>query len=278
MQPGRFTTVGGNLTFHIADRRPNGLLVGIFLDDRRDPKEHATYLAEQGEIVKNDTGSFLVLENGSVQRLEAGQRDPRIVTFDRYAFDLSKFTGGPQNVVYNAREKYIWELLWPQPGRSALRGADRPSIDRNCMIALRRPLYPLAFVILAYAFLGPPQTTRQSRTLALLGLVGAVSLLRVDRLSQRHRRRTRAQRSRRAISSRWSASIVAGLWQISRGQALEPAAAVSKIATADQRTLRASDGELRSLRCSPAPFRAISDCGFSVPSSPRSSAWSRWRR
>src|ERR1700726_5223184 len=67
VQPGRFTTVSGNLTFHIADRRPNGLLVGIFLDDRRDPKEHATYLAEQGEIVKNDTGSFLVLEKGSVQ-------------------------------------------------------------------------------------------------------------------------------------------------------------------------------------------------------------------
>ena len=38
VQPGRFTTVGGNLTFHIADRRPNGLLVGIFVDDRRDPR------------------------------------------------------------------------------------------------------------------------------------------------------------------------------------------------------------------------------------------------
>src|SRR4029078_6866369 len=95
VQPGRFTTVSGNLTFHIADRRPNGLLVGIFFDDRRDPKEQATYLAEQGEIVKNDSGSFLVLENGRVPRLGNSQHDPRIVTFDRYAFDLSKF-GVPQ--------------------------------------------------------------------------------------------------------------------------------------------------------------------------------------
>ena len=70
VQPGRFTTVSGNLTFHIADRKPNGLLVGIFVDDRRDPRERATYLAEQGEIVKNDNGSFLVLEGGSIQRLE----------------------------------------------------------------------------------------------------------------------------------------------------------------------------------------------------------------
>ncbi len=114
VQPGRFTTVGGNLTFHIADRRQNGLLVGIFVDDRRDPKEHSTYLAEQGEIVKNDSGSFLVFQGGSIQRLEAGQKDPRIVMFDRYAFDLSQFTGGNQNVVYTVREKYIWDLIWPK--------------------------------------------------------------------------------------------------------------------------------------------------------------------
>src|SRR5271166_4481013 len=62
VQPGRFTTVGGNLTFHIADRKPNGLLVGIFVDDRRDSNEQATYLAEEGEIIKNEKGSFLLLE------------------------------------------------------------------------------------------------------------------------------------------------------------------------------------------------------------------------
>src|SRR5205085_12103536 len=96
VQPGCFHTVGGNLTFHIADRRPNGLLVGIFVDDRRDSAVHSTYLAEQGEIVKNDAASFLVLQGGSIQRLETAQHDPRIVTFDRYPFDLSQFTGGPQ--------------------------------------------------------------------------------------------------------------------------------------------------------------------------------------
>src|SRR6202051_86600 len=41
VQHGRFTTVSGNLTFHIADRKQDGLLVGIFLDDRGGPKQHA---------------------------------------------------------------------------------------------------------------------------------------------------------------------------------------------------------------------------------------------
>src|SRR5271170_3814775 len=149
VQPGRFTTIGGNLTFHIADRRPNGLLLGIFLDDRRDPKEHATYLAEQGEIVKNDTGSFLVLEKGSVQRLEAGQRDPRIVTFDRYAFDLSQFTGGNQNVVYTVREKYIWDLIWPKAD-DPLYATQADQYLSELHDRLSTPLYPIAFVIVAF--------------------------------------------------------------------------------------------------------------------------------
>jgi len=231
VQPGRFTTVSGNLTFHIADRKPNGLLVGIFLDDRRDPKEHATYLAEQGEIVKNDTGSFLVLEKGSVQRLESGQRDPRIVTFDRYAFDLSKFGVGPQTggVTYNTREKYIWELMWP-PANDALFLAQPGEYRSELHDRLATPLYPIAFVVLAYAFLGPPQTTRQSRTLSLLALVGVVALLRlVGFLSV-----IIGTHVPSALAAQYVAllgAIAAGSWQISRGQAIEPAAVVSKIAT-----------------------------------------------
>jgi lipopolysaccharide export system permease protein len=232
VQPGRFTTVSGNLTFHIADRRPNGLLMGIFLDDRRDPKEHATYLAEQGEILKNDTGSFLVLEKGSVQRLEAGQRDPRIVTFDRYAFDLSKFGVGPQTgagVTYNTREKYIWELIWPS-AHDALFVAQPGEYRSELHDRLATPLYPFAFVILAYAFLGPPQTTRQSRTLSLLALTGAVALLRlIGFLSV-----IIGARVPGALAAQYVAligAIATGAWLISRGQAIEPAAVVSKIAT-----------------------------------------------
>jgi lipopolysaccharide export system permease protein len=230
VQPGRFTTVGGNLTFHIADRRPNGLLVGIFVDDRRDPNVHATYLAEQGEIVKNDAASFLVLQGGSIQRLEAGQRDPRIVTFDRYPFDLSQFTGGTQNVVYTVREKYIWELLWPRSDDTLY--ATQPDQYRSELHdRLTTPLYPLAFVILAFTFLGPPQTTRQSRTLALLGMISTVALLRLTGFVSV----IVGVRVPAVLVAQYIALfgvIAGGLWQISRGRAVEPTIAISKLANA----------------------------------------------
>jgi lipopolysaccharide export system permease protein len=230
VQPGRFTTIGGNLTFHIADRQPNGLLVGIFVDDRRDPNVHSTYLAERGEIVKNDKASFLVLEGGSIQRMEADQRDPRIVTFDRYPFDLSQFAGNAQNVVYTVREQYVWDLLWPRPD-DTLYTSQPDEFRSELHDRLTTPLDPFAFVIIAFAFLGPPQTTRQSRTLALLGMIGAVALLRLAGfVSVIVGVRVPAFLAIQYVGL--FGSIAAGLWQIGRGRAVEPAAAVAKFATA----------------------------------------------
>jgi lipopolysaccharide export system permease protein len=231
VQPGRFTPVSGNLTFHIADRRPNGLLVGIFVDDRSNPNEHATYLAEQGEIVKKDNGSFLVLEHGSIQRLASGQTDPRIVTFDRYAFDLSKFTGsGQQNTNYTVREKYVWELIWPQAD-DRLYAAQADQYRSEMYDRLATPLYPLAFAILTYMFLGPPQTTRQSRTLGMLGLAGAATLVRLAGfLSIVIGVKVPAMLSLQFVAL--AAAIGIGLWQISRGKAVEHAAIVHRIASA----------------------------------------------
>jgi lipopolysaccharide export system permease protein len=230
VQPGRFTSVGGNLTFHIADRRPNGLLMGIFVDDRRNPNEQATYLAEEGEIVKNENGSFLVLEHGSIQRLEAGHPDPRIVTFDRYPFDLSKFTAGPQANMGNVREKYLWELMWPSPHDPLY--ASQPDQYRSELYdRLATPLYPLAFAILTYMFLGPPQTTRQSRTLALLGLIGTATVLRLlGFVSVIVGVRVPAFLALQFVML--AGAMIFGLVQISRGKTIEHATFATKLAAA----------------------------------------------
>jgi lipopolysaccharide export system permease protein len=227
VQPGRFIPIGSGLTFHIAGRRPGGLLLGIFIDDRRDPKEHATYLAEQGEVVKNSSGTFLVLEGGSVQRFLAGERDPRIVTFQNYAFDLSKFSSGPHVANYGAREKPAWELLTYAP-KEPLEGAQYRAEFHDRITSL---LYPLVFAVVAYMFLGPPQTTRQNRTFAFVGMIGAVVLLRfVGFLSTIVGVGIPAILSLQYIAL--LVTLVVCLLQISRGVAIEPAASMSRLAAA----------------------------------------------
>ena len=116
----------------------------------------------------------------------------------------------------------------------------RTNIRSELHDRLATPLYPLAFVILAYAFLGPPQTTRQSRTLALLGMIGVVALLRLTGFVSV----IVGVRVPSVLAVQYVAllgAIAGGLWQISRGRAVEPAAAVSKLATAiSERIARAT--------------------------------------
>ena len=176
VQPGRFTSIDRGLSFFIRERQANGLLVGILLDDRRDAKERVTIIAEQGEIVKSDAGNFILFETGSIQRHEAKQPDPSIVQFDRYAFDLSQFAGDSQIPFYSVRERYLWELFTPDRNDPLFKlapGQFRSELHDR----LLGPIYPFAFLVLAYAFLGAPSTTRQSRIWSIVTLtVGVVSL------------------------------------------------------------------------------------------------------
>ena len=178
VQPGRFTSIESGVTIHIRERRANGQLVGIFLDDRRNPNERMTVVSERGELVDNDNGTFLVLQNGVVQRQQVGKKDPAMDVFDRYAFDLSQFSAGPQAVKYSIRERYLWQLLFPDPKDPAY--IEQPGQFRaELHDRLIAPLYPIAFVVIAFAYLGAPRTTRQSRTMSMLGAIGGVALLRL---------------------------------------------------------------------------------------------------
>jgi lipopolysaccharide export system permease protein len=176
VRPGRFINVQKGVTFHIRERQNNGQLLGVLIDDKRNPREHVSILAERGEILKNEHGTFLVLEGGTVQRHQSNETEPNIVEFDRYAFDLSQFaSSAPVN--QSARERFLWQLLWPDPKDPLLKsqpGQFRAELHDR----LSAPLYPLIFVLVAYAYLGAPRTTRQSRNLSLLGTIGVVALLR----------------------------------------------------------------------------------------------------
>jgi lipopolysaccharide export system permease protein len=230
VQPGVFSKLEERLTLHIRERLPNGQLLGILIDDQRSPKERLTILAEKGEIVRNQRGAFLVLENGNIHRHETGQRDPTLVLFDSYGFDLSWLTSGAQNIKYSVRERYLWELY--DPARAGELFADQPNqIRAEFHDRITAPLYPIAFIILTYAYLGAPRTTRQSRTVSLLGAVGAVSLLRglgfVGMISGVH---TPAALLLPYIGL--AAGSVLGYLAIARGVIIEPPAAITNFINA----------------------------------------------
>jgi len=246
VQPGRFTVLEGKLTFHIRERQPNGQLLGIMVDDQRNPKERTTILAEQGEILTKDLNVYLLLENGTVQRHETGERDPTIVRFDQYAFDLSRVSGAP-NIRYTVQERYLWELYAPPPDDPLyLETPDEFLAEIHNRITA--PFYPLAFMVLTFAYLGAPRTTRQSRALSLLSAVAAVVVLRAVGFFGT----IQGTKLPAALVLPYLALIAAfvlGYWGIARGLIIEPPAfitnAINAILTGMARRTTQLSGQAR---------------------------------
>jgi lipopolysaccharide export system permease protein len=224
LQPGRFAQLDQNLTIRIRERLPGGVLSGIFVDDRRDPKERVTIIADHGTVLKNESGSYLILEDGNLERFEAGKRDPALVAFGRYAFDMSKFSNHGRDVALGIRERYIWELLSPpadDPIFQQLSGQFRAELHDRFMA----PVYPFAFAVLTFAFLGTPRTTRQSRNFSIGGSIFAVFGLRMIGFACS----VMTVKTPGAALVQYSmlfGSIAIGLWMILGGIVVEPPAAL----------------------------------------------------
>src|ERR1051326_3651474 len=103
-----------------------------------------------------------------------------IVLFDRHAFDLSKFgTGGPlQPTVYSARERSLGALLNPDPNDRLLK--NQPGqLFAELHDRIAAALYPFVFVPMAFAIIGAPRTSRQSRAPSLALTVLGITCLRL---------------------------------------------------------------------------------------------------
>lgn len=225
LQPGRFMPIEAGLTFFVRERRPNGQLQGIVVDDRRNPKERITSLAERGEILDNESGTFLILEAGSIQR-ENADRDPTIVLFERYGIDLSQFNSSSQIRRIGPRERYLWELAAIDQNDPQFKG-QHSALRAEFHDRVLAPIYPIVFVVIAFAFLGAPSTTRQSRATAIGMAIGSIALLRLFGFATI----VMAVRNPSALIPLYLALAGAfsfGLYAISRGVVIEPPATLTR--------------------------------------------------
>jgi lipopolysaccharide export system permease protein len=181
LQPGRFSSPEVGLTFHIRDRSMTGDLLGLLVQDERDPKQVMSYLAEKGRIISNDDGSYLVMFDGYVHRYNAENTDKsvQIIAFDQNMLDISEFSPkDDDDKELRPRERYIGDLISPDPNDKIAKtfyGQLRSELHER----LSTPLYPLVFVVIAIALLGHARTTRESRWGQILTAFGLAVGLRV---------------------------------------------------------------------------------------------------
>lgn len=177
VKEGQFTTLDQGITFHYRERSGDALL-GIFFQDSREEGKSSVYIAERGQTLEVEGKPFLVLENGSIQRQNAKSEDNAIVTFDRYGVDLSSFGQDGANVILKPRERTTEALLFPDESEDyyrALRGRFRAELHDRFLA----PLYVISFILIGFAALGEPRTTRQGRGSAIVTASLAVIGLRI---------------------------------------------------------------------------------------------------
>ena len=190
LQEGAFTTVSDKLTIYIGGRNERGEVIGLLINDDRDPQQPVTILAERGAFADADRaqGSRIIMVNGSRQRFDRATGKLSVLTFERYTLDLDMLRDAPVVRFRDAQERFLSELFWPPPDLDPL---SRASFRNEGHQRLVVPLSVFSFVMIPLACLLPGEFNRRGQlnrvlvAIALAFVFQAVDLA-IKNLAIRH--------------------------------------------------------------------------------------------
>ena len=176
LKEGQFTTVGGDTTIYVKERKPNGELVNVFYHNTKDK---LTIIAERGAIVDTEEGPRIVVVNGNKQSFKDGRL--HVLRFDRSTLDL-----GMNKQVQKLRwaepsERYLPDLLFPDMNNADDR--DR----KGTLIAeghsrLATPILPMTLSAIALAIIMGGQFSRRGQLKQVLTAIGIMIALYVNHI------------------------------------------------------------------------------------------------
>jgi lipopolysaccharide export system permease protein len=178
IQEGMFTTISDKLTIYIRGRDERGEVVGLLINDNREPHRPVTILAERGVFADTPAGSRIVMVNGNRQQFDPATRKLSLLTFDRYTLDLDSLHDAPVVRFREAQERFLDELFFPPPDTD-------PILRRGFIVEAHQriliPLSALSFSLIPLACLLPGEFNRRGQLKrALLAIVVAFLFELID--------------------------------------------------------------------------------------------------
>lgn len=178
LKEGEFMKISEGLTFHLRGRAPDGTLEGIFVSDDSAADTTVTYLAENGIVLDNPIGTFLIMRDGTIQRRSKTDGAISMIKFSSYAFDLSTFASRASIPAFKPAERKTTYLLKPSPeDRYYQKYPEQFTAELHNR--LTAPLYAFIFAILPLAYMSQAESTRNSRGLTIAAAVGLAFVIRV---------------------------------------------------------------------------------------------------
>jgi lipopolysaccharide export system permease protein len=177
LKEGQFTNLLHGLTVYVRERQSDGQLLGILVHDNRDPERPVTLMAEQGGLIRSESGPRFVMFNGNRQQVSKEDAALSLLYFDRYTLDLAQYANPDTPMWIKPKERFIHELFSPNNST-----ADRQNLSRFRAEAHKRlstPLYTLLFAALAAAILLSGEFNRRGQTSRIFISIGLAVLTRV---------------------------------------------------------------------------------------------------
>ncbi|MSO72103.1 MAG: LPS export ABC transporter permease LptF [Rhodospirillaceae bacterium] len=176
LRAGAFNNLTKGLTVYVRSRGRDGGLLGVLIHDTRAPESSLTIMAERGAVGRSDTGSRVLLFNGSRQSLVPQTGELSVLYFDSYALDFGTLQSVPENRYESNRERSTWELLT---------AAEREGLSARVAVRMRaeghqrlvEPLNSLGFACVALTFLLTGAFSRRGQTGRIVMAIFAIILL-----------------------------------------------------------------------------------------------------
>jgi lipopolysaccharide export system permease protein len=164
VRSGAFMKLEDGLYVQVNEKLSGGQLGGIFLSDSRAEDNEIIYYARSGVIRKSEeTGTnILYLVDGELQQRDLTSDRISIVTFSSYALDMAAFVPAGGAAARRPNEQTTAYLFNPDPGDYYVTTA-RHILTQEIVKRFSNWMYPLAFGLVAFSFLGKARSNRHEQ-------------------------------------------------------------------------------------------------------------------
>ena len=178
IQEGTFTTISDKLTLYVRSREPNGDVVGLLINDSRDPLKPVTILAQRAAFVDTSAGARIIMLKGNRQQFDPQNRRLSVLTFDRYTLDLGSLQDAPVVRFRGAEERFLGELMFPSTHDPVIRRSFIMEAHQRLLI----PLSVFSFALVPLACLLPGEFSRRGQSKRVMLAVAAAFLFQTASL------------------------------------------------------------------------------------------------
>lgn len=179
LHEGKFTTVGDSITLFVKERQ-GGELRGLFYHNQEDPEAPYSIIAQRGSVVETDAGPRIVVFDGSRQTFQDGRLHR--VEFDRTSIDIGGSSSKSDVVWAQPEERFVKSLFSPDMTDNNDRYYhDKLVAEGHSRIATA--ILPLAYTIIALAFVLRGGFSRQGNLTSIIGATTAMILVLVGHMA-----------------------------------------------------------------------------------------------